>query len=248
MRRCRCPCCFGAPPPSWWTKLLTEVAVTVFKFLGLHVSFDNGKTEAVAYCTGAGSKAAQRALAEKGSCSLFSFLGVQYMLKFVKSYKHLGSHFSVSNELRLEIVSKAGYIQSGIGAIPPILKHPKVELKKKMSMVKSHLLGGGLHQCGTWGYIPPNVYGRLLPSIMYAYRIATHNKFDADRIDSMFSDADLIQEYSLVSSCMIRACRLTLFARLILKAPMHIQDIIRIMYQYFLQQHQLSPTHSRLPT
>ncbi len=112
-------------PPCWWTKLLTEVAVTVFMSFGLHVSFDNGKTEAVAYFTGAGSKAAQQALAEKGSCSLFSFLGVQYMLKFVKSHKHLGSHLSVSNELRLEIVSKAGYIQSGIGAIPPILKRPQ---------------------------------------------------------------------------------------------------------------------------
>ncbi len=100
-------------------------------------------------------------------------------------------------------------------------------------MVKSHLLGGGLYQCGTWGHIPHNVYGRLFHSIMYAYRIATHNKCDAERVDSMFSDADLIQEYSLVSpSCMIRACRLTLFARLILKAPIHILELIRNMYQY----------------
>ena len=49
----------------------------------------------------------------------------------------------------------------------------------------------------------------------------------------MFRDADLIQEYSLVSPCcMIRACRLTLFARLILKAPIHILELIRNMYQY----------------
>ncbi len=133
--------------------LVTEVAVTVFMSFGLHVSFDNGKTEAVAYFCGFGSTIAQRALAAVGSCSMFSFLGVSYTLNFVKSYKHLGSHFSVSNELRLEIVSKAGYIKSGIGAITPILKHPKVELKKKLTMVKSHLLGGGLYQCGTWGYI-----------------------------------------------------------------------------------------------
>ncbi len=66
-------------------------------------------------------------------------------------------------------------------------------------MVKSHLLGGGLYQCGTWGYIPQNVYGRIFHSIMYAYRTATHNKFDVERVDSMLSDADLIQEFSLVS-------------------------------------------------
>ncbi len=49
----------------------------------------------------------------------------------------------------------------------------------------------------------------------------------------MFSDADLIQEYSLVSPCcMIRACRLTLFACLILKPPIHILELIRNMYQY----------------
>ncbi len=126
----------------------------------------------------------------------------------------------------LEIVSQAGNIKSGIGAITPILKHPKVEQKKKFTMVKSHLLGGGLHQCGTWGHTPQNVYGRLLHSSMYAYRIATHNQFDAERVYSMFSDADLIQEFSLVSpSCMLRACRLTLFARLIPKAPKHMYDI-----------------------
>ena len=82
-------------------------------------------------------------------------------------------------------------------------------------------------------YIPQNVYGRLFHSIMYAYRIATHSKFDVERVDSMLSDADLIHEFSLVSpSCMIRACRLTLFARLILKAPKHIHDIVHSMYRF----------------
>ena len=114
-----------------------------------------------------------------------------------------------------------------------MLKHPKVELKRKLTMVQSHLLGGGLYQCGTWGHIPQNVYGRIFHAIMYAYWLATGNKFDADKIDNLFSDADLIQEYNLVPPCcMIRACRLTLYARLILKAPTHILELVRNMYQF----------------
>ncbi len=57
--------------------LVTEVAVTVFMSFGLHVTFDNGKTEAVAYFTGPGSKAAQRTLAENDNRTHFHFLGIQ---------------------------------------------------------------------------------------------------------------------------------------------------------------------------
>ncbi len=201
---------------------MVTVVATVLMSFGLQLSFSNGRAEVVLYLVGPMSRTVRRELSLLDNSVSFHIFDKMYVLNFVDSYKHLGSQFSVSCDLKMEVVSKAGYIKSGLKAIAPVLKHPKVDLKRKVIMISSHLLAGGLHHCGAWGRLPYNVYVKLFHAILHAYRMATHNVYDPAKIQDIFSDRDLIQEFGFVApASLIRCSRLLLFNRLVRKAPQY---------------------------
>ncbi len=77
----------------------------------------------------------------------------------------------------------------------------------------------------------PALYGKNHSAVAQVYRIATKNVFDPAAVNSMFSDADLISEYGLVSPMsIIRYSRLSLFARIAGKSPLCLVDLLKTVW------------------
>ncbi len=212
---------------------VVSIAFTVFNIYGLSLSFENKKSQAIPLFAGHGSKGARRDLLNMSNCSSFTACGQRCSLSFVEVYKHVGSNFSAANHLKFEVSVKSGYIKSGTRAIARVLKCPHIELRRKINVIQSHLLSGGLYLCGTWSNIPTHSYTKLFHSILYAYRVATNNVFKPATLNNIFNDADLIHEFGLVAPMsMIRASRLQLFARLSWKRPPLLMEILHSMYDF----------------
>ncbi len=208
-----------------------SLAFLTFSVFGLALSFESNKSEAVPIGSGPNSKASRRSLSEQDNSCSFYVGGSSFVLRFVESYKHLGCNFTVSNDMKLEVVCKSGYIRSSVNSIRRVICNPHVSLKKKLTCIQAHLLAGGLNISGTWSHIPSNAYAKLFHSILHAYRVATKNVYNPAMVQRIFSDAELIEEFGLIAPMsMIRANRMSLFYRIVRKAPPLLIDLMRSMY------------------
>ena len=150
---------------------------------------------------------------------------------FRSVYKHMGTEFSLTHDLSQEVSTRAAVIRSGTRAIKSVLQSPGFPLVKKLSFVKAHLFSSGFFQCSTWGPLSPSLYGKIHSSVIQVYRVATRNLFNPSVVNFMFSDADLICEYGLVSPMsIIRYSRISLFARVAGKSPSCLVDLLKAVW------------------
>ncbi len=75
-------------------------------------------------------------------------------------------------------------------------------------------------QCSTRGPLPITLYAKINHASLYVYHRATKILFNLTKVQLLFSDADHISEYNLISPHVyIRVARLSLFARIAGKLP-----------------------------
>ena len=103
----------------------------------------------------------RRELFHNGNCVYFDFLGASIALRFVDSYKHMGTNFSMAFDLSQEVVTRAAIIRNCARALKPVLSNPRFPLAKKFSFVKAHLFASGLFQCSTWGPLSTPLYSKI---------------------------------------------------------------------------------------
>ena len=90
---------------------VARVANKVFVRFGFEVNFSPGKSEALPLFFGTGSKVARIALETGGSKS---WLFDQVYLRFVGSYKHVGTNLDRTVDSNYEAATRAASIASGI--------------------------------------------------------------------------------------------------------------------------------------
>ena len=134
-------------------------------------------------------------------------------------------------DLSQEVVTRAAIIRGCARALKPVLSNPRLALSKKLSLVKAHIFASGLFQCSTWGPLSTPLYSKTHAAVVQVYRIATKHVFNPASVNFIFSDADLISEYGLVSPMvMIRQSRLSLSARLAAKSPRCVLDLLKVFW------------------
>ena len=124
--------------------------------------------------------------------------------------------FGVANDFRPEMQRQIGHISSTTKSISKILKSPKVQVPKKIAVIESHILSGGMYNCSTWSDIPESMYTKLFHCVIRPFRNATGNTYSKEGTGRMFSDIEIIQARQITTPMnYIRAHRLSLFSRTI---------------------------------
>ncbi len=65
------------------------------------------------------------------------------MCVFVNCYKHVGTNFSVSNDLKQEATVRAAIIKSAAKSVKKVIGNPRLPLPKKLNYIKAHLFSSG---------------------------------------------------------------------------------------------------------
>ena len=133
----------------------------------------------------------------------------------------MGTIFSADYQHVEETVARCAYVRTGIRKFHHILSSPLTPLHRKIVLVKAYLFSGGFYNCGTWSELPYNMYKKVHACVLNVYRTITNSSFSVlNETGDLFSDADLIYKYQLVTPMtMLRSSRLLLFTRVMQKAP-----------------------------
>ena len=106
--------------------------------------------------------------------------------------------------------------------------NPRIKIKQRLAIFQMYALSKGLFQASTWPVLRDGVFKRLHNCIMLQYRYITGHYFDNPSGNSIISDSDLLYMYEVMSPhTMIRVSRLTFFARIAVKAPVALLQVIR---------------------
>eukprot|EP00973_Karenia_brevis_P023568 3246530-Karenia_brevis.AAC.1 len=97
--------CFGNPAELVnKTAAMVECSNRIFNLYAMQLNFSAGKSEALAVWRGPGSAAAKRALLfEKQSVVACESCGHKFFLRFVESYKHLGTQTDMCADVKSEV-------------------------------------------------------------------------------------------------------------------------------------------------
>jgi len=211
---------------------LTMKAVTtsiyVFNLFGLQLNFSANKSECIIAFNGMGANKAQKQLSIQNNIQTFTLLnGQSSELRFVRSYKHLGTKTAISGTMAEEVVLRSCIMTTDAkGLNKRIFKNKALTAQKKIMVSKSYLLTKGCFQCGTWPNLPKIVYHKFYSSVMGVYRLAMQHHQPDDRT----TDADLLINYKLISpSNLLRLSRVLVFIRMIAKQVKCLLDMVLIM-------------------
>lgn len=191
-----------------------KIANGVFNVYGLSLNFKPGKSEVLPLLLGSGS-ARQKLIIQQNSAS-FSLApevpGVS--LRFVSSYKHMGTTFSVVHDSKAEVSIRSAYMISGLKSFSKVFNAPNAPITRKMNIAKAYTLTGGTYQCGTWPELCKASFSRFHHTILKIYRVVTNTKWATNNNSNPFSDQDVIYHFNLITpSVIIRFARLSLFFR-----------------------------------
>jgi hypothetical protein len=197
---------------------VAEIAVAVFASFCMILNFAKGKTEAVVAFAGKCAKKAHVDLAVKmQNVSKICVLGKLIELRFVSSYKHLGTMFVPGGSLSFEAIIRSSIISSETRRLRKIvLRGSNLSVPRKITVIKTYILSKGLFQCGSWDTLPPKIFRKFHHAIMSCYR-SLDKTVDIDNLDK---DDDVIFKFGLIAPMTyLRYSRLCLFLRVIKKAP-----------------------------
>ena len=204
-----------------------------FCAFGLQLNLSAGKSECVALPHGPGTKYFALKLQDHEHLSHFHVNDIQYSLLFTDSYKHMGSRFSARCGIAQEVAIRAAVIGSGINMFSRILKNPSVSPSIKIKVVRIYLMSAGLFQCSTWPELSNTSMLKFHSALLRAYRIATNNVFNPANLATPMSDQEIIDQYSLDSpTALIRRMRIQLFARIHIKRPAVLINLIHLCADY----------------
>ena len=163
------------------------------------LNFTANKTEAIAHFAGTGSRKARAAIAEDGNTKgINTHNGCNIQLRFVQSYKHLGTNTSVCGDMAEEVTTRACVLGKQAYKLSNIFfNNPKVAVAHKVSICKMFFLTKGCFQCGTWPSLSANILSKFSSAIMKLYRIATNNVYSTVQPGKIINDGQLIYQHNL---------------------------------------------------
>ena len=146
-------------------------------------------------------------------------------LKFPKTRKHIGTRFGVN--LNAEVFSRCGIMSQGAGTLQKkVLQNSSIKLEKRLAILSAYIFTKGTFQCSTWSDLSPTASKRFHGAIMklYRYTIGIHHGNSKGSID--INDEDILYQYKITNpSIMIRVARLSLWSRILCKAPQMVTDL-----------------------
>ena len=190
----------------------------IFSSFCLSVNWDRGKTEALVVFMGPGSQAARACLFEdQGACIQLDGIPGRTapVLHVTRSYRHLGTHDSVSESLQDEISARMSALRTAFSQLrAPFLSSSVASPQQRSLVARSVLLSKGLFQAGTWPALYASELSRVHSTIMKVYQ-AMHEPELGERC----SHQRLVSEGGVVApGALLIHMRLRLFVRLCEKA------------------------------
>jgi len=224
-----CPVC--APACSLASKVaaIARVALNTFKCFGLDLNFRSGKSECVLSFHGKGKQLAKRSLAACGNVTHFvNPNGIEIALHCVSVYKHVGTRIPFDIFMGEEVSARCGMIRQTLGRLKSnIFLNNAIEIRKRLIIFQIYVLTRGMFQACTWSELKGNIYVKFHKCIMDCYRHITGHYYLNPDGKEMMTDDLIIEQYALMSPhTLLRVSRLSLFARLVAKAPSSFKSLM----------------------
>ena len=93
--------------------------------------------------------------------------GVELII--VESYKHVGTHCSVSANIRNEICCRVNVMRVESQNLRKVLRKADLPLNRKLHTIQAYILSKGLFQSGSWPQLHAVQYKRVHSCIMKLY-------------------------------------------------------------------------------
>lgn len=133
---------------------------------GLHLNFEAGKTEMLWHVQGKGSKQLKQQLMHDHQTLQWHTVGVDFALRVVQSYRHLGTWLQSGGCLMREIQSRAHGAKSAWGSLARQFFAKKyVSMPTKIKVFRSLALSRHMFNVHTWSAIKPAELDRWANSI-----------------------------------------------------------------------------------
>ena len=145
--------------------------------------------------------------------------------KFPKLYKHVGTRFGTS--LNAEVFSRCGIMSQGAGSLQKkILQNSSIKLEKRLAILSAYIFTKGTFQCSTWSDLSPTAAKKFHGAIMSLYRRTIGMYHGNKKGIENINDEDILYQYNITNpGTMIRVARLSLWSRILCKAPKLVIDL-----------------------
>jgi hypothetical protein len=230
-----------APANLLCTKIsmVANCAYRVFSSYGMVLNFLPGKSECTIGFYGKDSKHIAREFASHPPVIPIS-AGEFKELRVVKTYQHVGTLSSISHHMGDEVARRNGIMREESRFLcKKFLRVKSISIAHKISAVQAYVFSKGLFQCSTWPRLDDTQYKRFHSNILRIYRDATGtyykvipaNESGSSELTvdtaSLFNDDDVIFQHKLICPMtMLRYARLSLFFRIVRKAPPNLLNIM----------------------
>ncbi|CAL1155650.1 unnamed protein product, partial [Cladocopium goreaui] len=123
---------------------------------GLHLNYDAGKTEMLWHVQGRGSKQVKQRLMAEGQLIQWSSFGVDFALRVVQSYKHLGTWLQSGGCLLKEIQTRARGAKAAWGSLSrQFFAKSYISTATKSKVFRSLALSRHMFNVHTWSAVKP---------------------------------------------------------------------------------------------
>ena len=123
---------------------------------GLHLNYDAGKTEMLWHVQGRGSKQVKQRLMAEGQLIQWSSFGVDFALRVVQSYKHLGTWLQSGGCLLKEIQTRAHGAKAAWGSLSrQFFAKSYISTATKSKVFRSLALSRHMFNVHTWSAVKP---------------------------------------------------------------------------------------------
>ena len=123
---------------------------------GLHLNYEAGKTEMLWHVQGKGSRTLKQQLMRSNNQISWSAFDVQFRLRVVLSYRHLGTWIQAGGCLSREIQQRASGAKSSWGSLARQFFSKKyVSVETKVKVFRSLALSRHMYNAHTWAEIKP---------------------------------------------------------------------------------------------
>jgi len=224
-----CPVCAPACDIVQKITAVASVAFRVFKCFKLDLNFAPGKSECVLKLAGAGKKKFARELSSSGNSSSFSAPdGNIICLLFVKTYKHVGTKTPFDSHMGQEVASRCGVMFKTCARLnKPVLGNRRIAIGKRLAILQVYVFTKGMFQASTWPTLDTGTMRRFHHCVLSMYRKVTGHSHGNPYGLEVINDSDVLFEYSLMCpNTFLRLARLSLFARLAVKAPEELLSLL----------------------
>jgi len=213
--------------------LAAQLASGIFNVYGLALNFKPGKSEVLPLFLGKSAKQQKLFLQSCSNAISLAPIVPNVMLRFVSSYKHMGTTFSVNHDSKAEVAIRSAYLINGTKKFSKVFNAPNTPVTRKINIAKAYTLTGGTYQCGTWPELCQASATKFHHAILKVYRVVTSTQWSALDSDNPFADQDVIFTYKLVTpSVIIRFARLSLFFRACFKNVFVIKTLVSALSNY----------------